>query len=85
MPAYFTDYCAYSCECANGPMYGLNLGSISEVEVNPFRSPVRKFCREQRMPWYSNAFIFRLLYSDSSSGQGPPRHTQPRNDECYLQ
>ncbi|XP_064623923.1 zinc finger MYND domain-containing protein 15-like [Lineus longissimus] len=62
IPSYFTDYCQYSCECANGPIKGLNLGEATKPIVNPFRSPIRKFCEEQTMPWYSNGFIYRLNY-----------------------
>ena len=88
IPAYFTDYCAYSCQCAKGPMEGLGLGTASEPVINPFRSPVRKFCTEQRMPWYSNAFIYRLLYSVHVSGDSVPSHTQPPlgvMEKCYMQ
>ena len=88
IPAYFTDYCAYSCECAKGPMEGLELGTTSEPIINPFRSPVRRFCTEQRMPWYSNAFIYRLMYGVKGSGASLPSHTQPTPsdmEKCYLQ
>ncbi|KAI0228265.1 Zinc finger MYND domain-containing protein 15 [Lamellibrachia satsuma] len=62
-PAYFTDYCQYSCECSRLPLEALHLGTISEVEINPFRSPLRKYCEEHNMPWYSNAFVYHLVYT----------------------
>ena len=61
-PAYFTDYCQYSCECSRLPLEALHLGTISKVEINPFRSPLRKYCEEHDMPWYSNAFVYHLVY-----------------------
>lgn len=61
-PAYFTDYCQYSCECSRLPVEALHLGTISKVEINPFRSPLRKYCEEHDMPWYSNAFVYHLVY-----------------------
>ena len=62
-PAYFTDYCQYSCECSRLPLEALHLGTISEVAMNPFRSPLRKYCEEHDMPWYSNAFVYHLVYA----------------------
>ncbi|XP_060555023.1 zinc finger MYND domain-containing protein 15-like [Ruditapes philippinarum] len=61
-PAYFTDYCQYSCECAHSPVEGLGLGTVSDPIINPFRSPIRKLAAENDMPWYSNGFIYHLLY-----------------------
>ena len=62
VPAYFTDYCQYSCECAKIAVEGLGIGTISPVRINPFRSPVRKLADENDMPWYSNGFFFNLIY-----------------------
>ncbi|XP_041372372.1 zinc finger MYND domain-containing protein 15-like [Gigantopelta aegis] len=62
-PVYLTDYCQLSCECAREAMEGLGVGSTTEPIINPFRSPLRKVCEENNMPWYSNAFIYRLIYS----------------------
>lgn len=61
-PAYFTDYCQYSCECARTAVEGLGLGTTSEPVINPFRNPVRKLAAENDMPWYSNGFLFHLVY-----------------------
>ncbi|XP_071102499.1 zinc finger MYND domain-containing protein 15-like isoform X2 [Haliotis cracherodii] len=62
--AYFTDYCQYSCDCARLAMEGVKLGTCTTPEINPFRSPFRKVCEENNMPWYSNGFIYRLVYED---------------------
>ncbi|XP_053405551.1 zinc finger MYND domain-containing protein 15-like [Mercenaria mercenaria] len=61
-PAYFTDYCQYSCECARSPVEGLGLGTISDPIINPFRNPIRKLATENDMPWYSNGFMYHLIY-----------------------
>ncbi|XP_052082324.1 zinc finger MYND domain-containing protein 15-like [Mytilus californianus] len=61
-PAYFTDYCQYSCECARTAVEGLTFGTISDPVVNPFRNPVRKLAEENDMPWYSNGFLYRIIY-----------------------
>ncbi len=75
-------------------MAGFRLGNITEPQVNPFRSPVRKFCSEQRMPWYSNAFIYRLVYGEQAAAAAAadmiPDHTsaagEPAMPEgCALQ
>ncbi|XP_071147580.1 zinc finger MYND domain-containing protein 15-like [Mytilus edulis] len=62
IPAYFTDYCQYSCECARTAVEGLTFGTISDPVVNPFRNPVRKLAEENDMPWYSNGFLYRIIY-----------------------
>ncbi|KAK2156558.1 hypothetical protein LSH36_210g04069 [Paralvinella palmiformis] len=62
LPVYFTDYCQYSVDCANFPIEGLGVGKMTKPAVNPFRSPIRKYCEEHQMPWYSNAFIFGIEY-----------------------
>lgn len=36
---------------------------LGEPVINPFRSPVRKFCDSAKLPWFSNAFICELIYS----------------------
>lgn len=61
-PAYFTDYCQHSTELAKIGLKEHCLLDISEPVINPFRSPVIKLCEEHDMPWFSNAFIFHLLY-----------------------
>ncbi|CAH1796599.1 unnamed protein product, partial [Owenia fusiformis] len=70
VPVYFTDYCQYSCECANPPMEHLKLGTATKPMINPFRCPVRKFCEEQLMPWYSNGFIYTLDFNYKSGAGG---------------
>ncbi|XP_074650829.1 zinc finger MYND domain-containing protein 15-like [Tubulanus polymorphus] len=65
IPAYFTDYCKYSCASSRAPMEGLKLGTTSEPVINPFRSPVRIFSEENKMPVYSNAYIYHLQYNET--------------------
>ena len=69
IPAYFTDYCRYSCDLSRQAMQGLALGEITEPCTNPFRSPLRLFCEEHLMPWFSNAFLFCLHYNSTPRGR----------------
>ncbi|XP_076444128.1 zinc finger MYND domain-containing protein 15-like isoform X2 [Babylonia areolata] len=61
-PAYFTDQSEYSCGCVSMAISSLGIPGVSPVIVNPFRSPLRIVTREQDMPWFPNAFLYRLLY-----------------------
>lgn len=63
VPAYFTDYCQYSWQCARDAVKTLEGATLSEPSINPFRGPIRKLAEENNMPSYSNGFIFHLTYS----------------------
>ncbi|XP_060076755.1 zinc finger MYND domain-containing protein 15-like isoform X2 [Ylistrum balloti] len=62
-PAYFTDYCHYSADLGREVMReGCGL-EISLPSLNPFRSPLRRVCDQHLLPWFSNAYLFHLLYT----------------------
>ncbi|XP_033750978.1 zinc finger MYND domain-containing protein 15-like isoform X2 [Pecten maximus] len=62
-PAYFTDYCHYSADLGREVMrQGCGL-ETSTPSVNPFRSPIRRICEQHLLPWFSNAFLFHIIYS----------------------
>ncbi|KAL5003901.1 hypothetical protein ScPMuIL_017357 [Solemya velum] len=71
IPAFFTDYCQYSCEGGNIIMQKLGLGTTSSPVINPFRSPVRRESEETDMPWYSNGFLYYLRYDNWTSNLVP--------------
>ncbi|XP_064408919.1 zinc finger MYND domain-containing protein 15 [Latimeria chalumnae] len=87
-PAYFTECSEYSCAIDDQIMGMATGGTISRPLVNPFRSPFRIIGIDNEMPWYSNAFVFHLVYkaSPNSSKQqwqqagGPERHAGPPED-----
>lgn len=69
IPAYFTDYCHYSHDWSADHLQLLQLNArLVQPSINPFRSPVRKFCNEHCIPSYSNAFLSHLRYSGKESG-----------------
>ena len=62
VPVYFTDYCRYSCELSSVVVNRLDIGHISNITMNPFCSPLRHFCDQNRFACFSNAFFFYLMY-----------------------
>ncbi|XP_025032257.1 zinc finger MYND domain-containing protein 15 [Python bivittatus] len=62
VPAYFTECSAYSCAVDEATVSMATGGSASPAQINPFRSPFRQAGIDNAMPWYSNAFIFHLIY-----------------------
>ena len=84
IPAYFTDYCQYSCECAKIAVEGLGIGTISSVRINPFRSPIRKLAEENDMPWYSNGFFYNVIYPGKTDWKWPKEVWQPNAVIDYI-
>ncbi|XP_062993314.1 zinc finger MYND domain-containing protein 15 [Elgaria multicarinata webbii] len=74
VPAYFTECSAYSCAVDEAAVSMATGGSASPAQINPFRSPFRQAGIDNAMPWYSNAFIFHLIYKASAGShrQAPP-------------
>uniref|UniRef100_A0A8C3HHL0 Zinc finger MYND-type containing 15 n=1 Tax=Chrysemys picta bellii TaxID=8478 RepID=A0A8C3HHL0_CHRPI len=77
VPAYFTECSEYSCAVDEATVSMATGGSAGPAHVNPFRSPFRQAGIDNAMPWYSNAFIFHLLYKGARGGYGSSRG-QPR-------
>ncbi|XP_053218629.1 zinc finger MYND domain-containing protein 15 isoform X1 [Podarcis raffonei] len=67
VPAYFTECSEYSCAVDEAAVSMATGGSASPAQINPFRSPFRQAGIDNAMPWYSNAFIFHLIYKASSA------------------
>ncbi|XP_044273086.1 zinc finger MYND domain-containing protein 15 [Varanus komodoensis] len=68
VPAYFTECSEYSCAVDEAAVSMATGGSASAPQINPFRSPFRQAGIDNAMPWYSNAFIFHLIYKASAGG-----------------
>ncbi|XP_053861452.1 transmembrane 4 L6 family member 5 isoform X8 [Malaclemys terrapin pileata] len=68
VPAYFTECSEYSCAVDEATVSMATGGSAGPAHVNPFRSPFRQAGIDNAMPWYSNAFIFHLLYKGGAGG-----------------
>lgn len=86
VPAYFTECSEYSCAVDEAAVSMATGGSASPAQINPFRSPFRQAGIDNAMPWYSNAFIFHLIYKASANNprqtpapppQPPPAHGSP--------
>ncbi|XP_061446231.1 zinc finger MYND domain-containing protein 15 [Rhineura floridana] len=84
VPAYFTECSEYSCAVDEAAVSMATGGSASPAQINPFRSPFRQAGIDNAMPWYSNAFIFHLIYKASSANShrqipAPPPQPLPAN------
>lgn len=68
IPCYVTDYCLLSIELSQQALSTLSSNTeqssvlLSEPSINPFRDPKRKQCDSAVFPWYSHAFISKLIY-----------------------
>ncbi|XP_075763392.1 zinc finger MYND domain-containing protein 15 isoform X4 [Pelodiscus sinensis] len=77
VPAYFTECSEYSCAVDEATVSMATGGSASPAHINPFRSPFRQAGIDNAMPWYSNAFIFHLLYKRGAGGARRPPGPAP--------
>ncbi|XP_043393062.1 LOW QUALITY PROTEIN: zinc finger MYND domain-containing protein 15, partial [Chelonia mydas] len=77
VPAYFTECSEYSCAVDEATVSMATGGSTGPPHVNPFRSPFRQAGVDNAMPWYSNAFIFHLLYKGGGGGARQPPGPAP--------
>ncbi|XP_075062673.1 zinc finger MYND domain-containing protein 15 [Mixophyes fleayi] len=67
VPAYFSDCSQYSCD-VDGQVVSMAMGgNVSPPILNPFRSPLRIAATDNCMPWYSNAFLFYLIYKSTQN------------------
>ncbi|XP_041037306.1 zinc finger MYND domain-containing protein 15-like, partial [Carcharodon carcharias] len=82
VPAFFTECSEYSCDIDNQTMSTAAGGSISQPIINPFRSPFRIIGIDNKLPWYSNAYLFHLVYKANPvmSRQQPPPTPQAASD-----
>ncbi|XP_010886363.2 zinc finger MYND domain-containing protein 15 [Esox lucius] len=88
-PAYFCEVSELNCECSQQVMGQATGGALSPPHVNPFHCPLRIPGGDNLLPWYSNAFIFHLMYKPLHSEkrpsvvnfQTPPSQVEPANQE----
>ncbi|XP_058870469.1 zinc finger MYND domain-containing protein 15-like [Acipenser ruthenus] len=76
VPAYFSECSEYSCAVSQQSMSTATGGSVSEARVNPFRSPLRVAGGDNNMPWYSNGFLFHLIYKVAQNSKREQQQAQ---------
>ncbi|XP_062305967.1 zinc finger MYND domain-containing protein 15-like [Osmerus eperlanus] len=88
VPAYFSEVSELSCECSLQVMSQATGGAVSTPHINPFHCPLRITGGDNMLPWYSNAFIFHLVYKPIASflqrpmaanSENPPPQDEPAN------
>ena len=57
----FTDYCEEAAERAMSMLQALGAQTLMPITVNPFRSPLSCTGDDNRLPSYSNAFMFGFV------------------------
>ncbi|KAL7875901.1 hypothetical protein AOLI_G00108640 [Acnodon oligacanthus] len=62
VPAYFCELSELTCEPSEQVMSSATGGALSRPTINPFHCPLQLCGGDNLLPWYSNAFIFHLLY-----------------------
>ncbi|XP_063043208.1 zinc finger MYND domain-containing protein 15-like isoform X2 [Engraulis encrasicolus] len=67
VPAYFCELSEPSCEGSLQIMSSATGGALSSAHLNPFHCPLRISGGDSLLPWYSNAFIFHLVYKPAAS------------------
>ncbi|XP_074991158.1 zinc finger MYND domain-containing protein 15 [Calonectris borealis] len=71
VPAYFAEGGEYGCAVAGAAVGAATGGGTGPPLLNPFRCPFRRPGLDNALPWYANAFIFRLLYKGGAGGPRP--------------
>ncbi|XP_030634978.1 zinc finger MYND domain-containing protein 15-like [Chanos chanos] len=62
VPAYFCEPSELSCVSSLQVMNSATGGALTPPHMNPFRCPLRICGGDNLLPWFSNAFIFHLIY-----------------------
>ncbi|XP_053320063.1 zinc finger MYND domain-containing protein 15 [Spea bombifrons] len=88
VPAYFSECSQYSCDVDAQVVSMATGGAASPAVLNPFRSPLRIPATDNCMPWYSNAFLFYLIYKSCNRqrNHAPPPRPAPAEPpfECSV-
>ncbi|XP_044040603.1 zinc finger MYND domain-containing protein 15-like [Siniperca chuatsi] len=71
VPAFFCDISELRCESSQQVMNEATGGAVSSPTINPFHCPLRINGGDNRLPRYSNGFIFHLLYKPLANVQHP--------------
>ncbi|KAM4612403.1 zinc finger MYND domain-containing protein 15-like [Polymixia lowei] len=88
VPAYFCEASELSCEGSLQVMSQATGGTLSSRVINPFHCPLRVTRGGNMLPWYSNGFIFHLMYKAVVNCQrsavaahpaDPPTRAEPAN------
>ncbi|XP_063757386.1 zinc finger MYND domain-containing protein 15-like [Eleginops maclovinus] len=75
VPAFFCEMSELRCERSQQVMREATGGAVSKPTINPFHCPLRKNGGDNRLPRYSNGFIFHLLYKPSANKPQPVMQT----------
>ncbi|XP_041926259.1 zinc finger MYND domain-containing protein 15-like [Alosa sapidissima] len=78
VPAYFCELSEPSCEGSLPVMSSATGGALSPAHLNPFHCPLRICGGDNLLPWYSNAFIFHLVYKPAVSCPIRPSLANPQ-------
>ncbi|KAL2079439.1 hypothetical protein ACEWY4_025183 [Coilia grayii] len=78
VPAYFCELSEPSCEGSLQVMSSATGGALSPAHLNPFHCPLRICGGDNLLPWYSNAFIFHLVYKPAASCPVRPSLANPQ-------
>ncbi|KAK1890391.1 Zinc finger MYND domain containing protein 15 [Dissostichus eleginoides] len=79
VPTFFCEMSELRCERSDQVMREATGGAMSRPTINPFHCPLRRNGGANRLPRYSNGFIFHLMYKPSANRQ-PPVMDKPLSD-----
>ncbi|XP_033986740.1 zinc finger MYND domain-containing protein 15-like [Trematomus bernacchii] len=71
VPTFFCEMNELRCERSDQVMREATGGAVSRPTINPFHCPLRRNGGDNRLPRYSNGFIFHLIYKPSANRQPP--------------
>ncbi|XP_019116632.2 zinc finger MYND domain-containing protein 15 [Larimichthys crocea] len=71
VPAFFCEFSELRCESSQQVMNKATGGDVSPPTINPFHCPLRINGGDNRLPRYSNSFIFHLVYKPLANVQQP--------------
>ncbi|KAJ4936737.1 hypothetical protein JOQ06_001323 [Pogonophryne albipinna] len=79
LPCWCDKMSELRCERSDQVMREATGGAVSRPTINPFHCPLRRNGGDNRLPRYSNGFIFHLMYKPSANRQ-PPVMDTPLSD-----
>ncbi|XP_029311220.1 zinc finger MYND domain-containing protein 15-like [Cottoperca gobio] len=71
VPSFFCEISELRCESSQQIMNKATGGTVSPPTINPFHCPLRNNGGDNRLPRYSNGFIFHLMYKPLANVQHP--------------
>ncbi|KAJ8246860.1 hypothetical protein GJAV_G00256170 [Gymnothorax javanicus] len=85
VPAYFCEDNELSCAFSQQVMSEATGGALSSPLINPFHSPLRIIRGDNKLPWYSNAFVLHLIYKTVATCAQRVPLARPRQCNPALQ